>query len=196
MTVKIVLGYIIIGTCLCVASCDLDSSSRFDRAESPEASFNAARQALRHRDLTGYFDALTDQEVRRTLSNSIGICKSSKLVKIQQHGYEPSVGCEALLDRYGWVDPDIDKAQNPTVAWTAALAKIKEPRRLVAELEELHRDNRAGSSFVWEWLESVKVHDVTITGATATGIAEWSTGAATVKFEKDETGWRFDPSFE
>ena len=67
---------------------------------------------------------------------------------------------------------------------------------MAAELEELHRENNSGTSFVWEYLDSVRLEDVEISGNTATATAQWAQDTTKVRFEKDETGWRFDPGVD
>lgn len=178
--------------CLFVASCNQVASEQVDRLESPESSFEAARTSLQRRDLNGYFDALTDNAVRRTLSNSISICLGSFRPEIRQYGYKPSIGCHNVLDRHGWVGPKSYTETASTESWDEAVDSIVEPRRMAAELERLHRENDSGSSFVWEYLDSVRLRDIEISGSTATAIGEWPQDMVQVRFEKDETGWRFE----
>jgi hypothetical protein len=160
------------------------------RAESPEAAFVAARAGLRNHDLGTYFDALTDSGARGDLANSVTICMAGNNPAAVAAGLKASVGCEKILERYGW---PAQGAKTPS-EYKAAIAKIREPRALAKELEENHRRYGVGSSFVWEYLDNVKLSDVVIRGSRATGMARWDTdGKKPVEFEKDETGWRFDP---
>lgn len=167
-----------------------------DRHESPESSLEAARNSLQRRDLDGYFDALTDRAVRHLLSNSISICLSSFRPETQKFGYKASYGCPGILKKYEWRGPiSYDETATPE-SWADAVARIAEPRKMAAELESLHRKNDSGSSFVWEWLDQVELYDVEINGGTATATAKWPQDTRRVRFEKDETGWRFDVYFQ
>ena len=164
--------------------------------QSPESSFEAAREALQRKDLEDYFDALTDAAVRKTLSNSIAICLGSFRPEHQRFGYEPSVGCPEVLEEYGWLGPSSHRETVNAESWDEALENISEPRAMAVKLESLHRQNNAGSSFVWEYLEAVTLEDVQSSESNATATARWAQGTTEVRFEKDETGWRFDPNPE
>src|SRR5687767_7278344 len=81
-----------------------------DRRTAPEAALASARAALHRHDLPAYYDSLTDAAVRRTLSNSIGICVKFRdpvmRKRLESLGHPPSYGCEAILQKYGWVVGD------------------------------------------------------------------------------------------
>ena len=171
-----------------------------DRRAHPETAITAARYALHHHDLTAYYDTLTDRGVRKTLKNSIAICTFSSnpavLAQMQATGHHPSIGCEAILKRHGWLEPRGSTPDDITKAWEKALAAIHNPRVMAAELEKNHREQGAGTSFVWGWLDGVELKNLSIHGNTATAIATFSSGDSPVAFERDETGWRFTPELE
>lgn len=172
---------------LTVSSC---SESIPNRTESPEAAFLAARAGLRNHDLRTYFDALTDQAVRDDLKNSAMICLAGANPQAVAAGLKRSVGCEAILERYSWPA----RAGSSTDLYRLAIAKVQDPRAMAAELETNHRKHGVGSSFVWEYLDKVRLSDLVIEGTKAHAMAAWETDdKREVRFEKDATGWRFDP---
>ncbi|MFZ6745249.1 hypothetical protein ACO0LC_18650 [Undibacterium sp. JH2W] len=172
---------------LAVCSC---SEPIPNRAESPEAAFLAARAALKNHDLKTYFDALTDQAVLDELGNSVMICLSGSNPKAVAAGLKQSIGCEEILKRYNWPA----SAGNFPDAYKAAIAKIHDSRSLAAELEANHRRYDAGTSFVWDYLDKVRLSNLVVEGTKAHASAEWESGdKGDVRFEKDATGWRFDP---
>ncbi len=143
--------------------------------------------------MAAYLDVLTDGAVRRMLLNSILICVNSDRPEIQEFGYQPSHGCKDVLEKYGWTGPLTGKADPEKDTFDAALARIKEPRQMTQELEELHDRNDAGVSFVWGHVDSLKVHDYEIDGDRAIAKSALQGEEGTMRFEKDETGWRLDP---
>ena len=164
-----------------------------DRSISPETSFLNARKALHNKDLNTYFDSLTTKAVLTTLKNSISICSSSKLIEVQKYGYEESSGCDLILEKYGWKTPNVTP-ENINSAWQRELERIQKPREMVVELETNHREKGAGASFVWRYLDNVTIKNVNIAGNEATAEVDWSGESKVVSFEKDSTGWRFDPN--
>lgn len=192
MFIRLITGAV----CVLVASCNQDTSEQVNRLETPESSFEAARTSLQRRDLEGYFDALTDNAVRRTLSNSISICLGSFRPEIQKFGYKPSIGCHDVLDRHGWAGPKSYTEIASMESWDEAVNSIVEPRSMAADLERLHRENDSGSSFVWDYLDSVRLRDIEISGSTATATGESPSDMVQIRFEKDETGWRFETHYE
>jgi hypothetical protein len=161
-----------------------------NRAESPEAAFRAARAGLRNHDLRVYFDSLTDAGVRADLANSVTICVAGSNPAAVAADIKQSVGCESILQRYGW-----PMQKKMTLGeYKEAISRIQNPRAIAQELEENHRKHGVGSSFVWEYLDNVTVSGIAIRGSHATGLAEWNPDEKrAVEFEKDGTGWRFNP---
>jgi hypothetical protein len=163
-----------------------------NRAESPEAAFLAARAGLKNHDLKTYFDALTDKAVLDELQNSVMICLAGSNPEAVAAGIKHSVGCEGILGRHNW---SASAGSSPD-AYKAAIAKISAPRILAAELEANHRKHDVGSSFVWEYFDKVRLSNIVIEGTKARAFAKWeSDDRREVRFEKDATGWRFDPTF-
>ncbi len=161
-----------------------------NRTESPEAAFLVARAGLRNHDLRTYFDALTDQAARDDLKNSALICLAGANPQAVAAGLKRSVGCEAILERYNWSA----RAGSSTDLYKLAIAKVQDPRALVAELETNHRKQVVGSAFVWEYLDKVRLSALVIEGTKARAMAAWEMDEKReVRFEKDATGWRFDP---
>ncbi|SMC16449.1 hypothetical protein SAMN02745857_00192 [Andreprevotia lacus DSM 23236] len=165
-----------------------------DRHASPEAALQAARAALHQHDLAGYFDALADGTVRDHLANAIMICTMTKSVEgmtvLRNSGHPPSTGCIEIEKKYGWRDP---VPGNSPSAFRQALQQVKQPREFVTELEGNHRRTDSGTSFVWEYLDNVKLTRVEIHGGQASAQASWGGETRTVYFERDQTGWRFKP---
>lgn len=171
-----------------------------DRHESPEAALVAARVGLHNHDLASYLDALSDEEVLLTLKNSISICSMSRNPEarrqLEAYGHRPSIGCDQILQKYGWVEPDARRSKEISRAWSEALERIARPREMCVELEANHRRTGAGSSFVWEWLDGVTVKNVEVHGDTAKAIGSWSGEEKPVVFRRDRSGWRFTPTPE
>ena len=168
------------------------SESVPNRAESPHSAFLAARAGLRNHDLKTYFDALTDQAVRDGLENSVMICLAGSNPQAVAAGIRQSVGCEGILQRHHWPAA----AGSSPEAYKIAIAKISDPRTLATELETNHRKFDVGSSFVWDYLDKVSLSNFVVEGMKARASAEWaSDDKREVRFEKDATGWRFDPMF-
>ena len=169
-------------------ACGAEPETVPDRRTAPEAALASARAALHRHDLAGYFDSITDAAVRRTLVNSIGICLLPKDPEVRRKmealGNSPSIGCEAILQKYGWVAGDY------------TLTKIARPREFATELEGNHRLSETGSSFVWDYLDDMELENVRIDGNTASAVADWHGEKVTVRFERDSSGWRFDPNPE
>jgi hypothetical protein len=175
------LGFLVLGAC---------GEAIPNRADAPEAAFHAARAGLKNHDLRVYFDSLTDAAARNHLANSVTICLAGTDPAAVAAGLKQSTGCQAILQRHGWPSQG---AKTPG-QYQSAVAEIRNPRAMAQELEENHRKFGVGSSFVWEYLDTVKVSDIVVRGSYATGVAEWNTQEKRpIKFVKDETGWRFDP---
>lgn len=176
----------------CLLACSRpDRSVSPDRSAGPEAALESARVALGHRDMDGYFDALTEKAARDIMANSIGICLGKKLPAMRELGYKPSEDCEGILTTYGWPSD----GGKTTAAFKVAVARIENPRALAASLETNHRKHGAGTSFVWEYLERLKVADIVVEGVTAKGTADWGDGERKpIIFLRDQTGWRVDPT--
>lgn len=161
-----------------------------DRAQSAESAFLAARAGLRNHDLRVYFDALTDSAVRADLANAVMICVARNNPAAVAGGLKQSVGCESILERHGWLGQE---AKTPP-GYKSAVAKVRDPRGLARELEENHRKYGVGSTFAWEYLDNVKISQIVIQGSRASALAQWDAyEKRPVEFEKDETGWRFNP---
>ena len=189
---RLVCCAILLVTAALITSCD--KQLNVDRAASPEASFEAARASLQSENMDGFFDALTDQAVRQILLNSVLICVGSTRPETREFGYEPSFGCLRVLERYGWTGPTSYEQDVPAGAWEKAVAKIEEPRRMASDLESINEMNGAGVSFVWDHLDSVEIYDVEVNGDHATASAKWwGQDVSEIRFEKDDSGWRFNP---
>ncbi len=172
---------------LAICSC---SEPLPDRTASPEAAFLAARAGLQNHDLRAYFDALTEQAVRDDLGNSITICVAGSNPQAVAAGLRTSVGCRDILNHYNWPA----QAERSTDAYKAAIAKVQDPRNMVAELEANHRKFDVGSTFGWTYLDKMRLSEMTIDGNTAHAVAQWDDDdKRPVRFERDATGWRFDP---
>ena len=167
-----------------------------DRTTSPIIAFHVARSALHNHDLVTYVDALTDNAVRFTLENSIGICTVSQLAETQKFGYKKSTGCDLILLKYGWVEPPETIPEKIGPAWKAAIMQIRNPRNMLIELETNHRSFGAGSSFVWSYLDPIEITRIIENESKAHAESKWAGDSHKLLFEKDETGWRFDPNFE
>jgi hypothetical protein len=137
--------------------------------------------------------AISDEEVRETLSNSISICLVSNSPAMLKIGRPPSQGCEAIMAKHGWREP---KEPDPTAlrkAWRESIMQVTDPRRMAYELEKNHRVYGTGSSFVWEYLDDVSVVAVEERGSRAVAKVKWNSEDKVVEFERDVTGWRFTP---
>lgn len=178
---------------LCFSGCNF-SDPYPDRTSSPSNAFQAARAALDNRDIAAHFDALTDNAVHLFLQNSIDICASSKLYEAQKLGYSESIGCDLILERHGWVEPTETKPDRIDAAWRDAILQIQNPRTMVVELETNHRKYGAGSSFVWSYLDFIVITSIVEEGPSARAESLWSGEPHELIFERDETGWRFDPN--
>jgi len=178
---------------LCLSGCNY-SYPYPDRTSSPSDAFQAARAALENRDIAAHFDALTDDAVHSFLRNSILICASSKLYEVQKLGYSESIGCDLILEKHGWVEPTETKPDRIDAAWRDAILQIRDPRAMVVELETNHRKYGAGSSFVWSYLDPIVVTSIVVNGPSARADSLWSGEPHELIFERDETGWRFDPN--
>jgi hypothetical protein len=158
------------------------------RADSPLASVESAKLALARKDIPRYVDALTEPAARRLMANSVAICLS-KNHPVAAAKLNPSLGCEGILEKYGW---PAGEAKSPE-AFREAVSRVRDPRGLAAELETNHRKYRAGSSFVWEHMDSLKVRDLVVRGGSAKGMADWGSGLVQpISFQRDDTGWRYD----
>lgn len=164
-----------------------------DRTKEPVAALNAARAALHRKNLREYFDAVSDEEVRLTLSNSITICLASHTPEMRKLGRPPSEGCQAILAKYGWREPVEREPAALRKAWRESILKIAEPRSMAYELEKNHRVYDVGSSFVWEYLDDVSVVAIEQRGSRAIAKVKWKSEDRTVEFERDPSGWRFTP---
>lgn len=159
------------------------------RTESPQAAFVNARAALAREDLKSFFDALTEPAARELMANSISICLAKDQPAYRAR-YRPSEGCDEILGRYGWPG---QVAKTPD-GFRMEARRIRDPRGLATELEANHRKHRSGTSFSLDHLDGVKLTGVIVNGSTARAVAEGRDGEKRpVVFEKDVTGWRFDP---
>lgn len=173
-----------------LAACSAQDGAPIDRMASPEAAFIAARTALHRHDLPAYFDAITDTAVIETLKNSITICLASNNQDAIRQGVRPSFGCENILRKYEWKAPVVSDPSKSDAVWKAALKSIPNPREMGAELEARHRNAGAGSSFVWDYLDPVKLGPISIDGSKAKATSRWDGQPVVIRFERDSTGWR------
>jgi len=169
-----------------------DVNTCVDRKLCPEGAIYEAKKSLHRKDLVEYFETLTDKEMQGTLKNSISICSSSKLKEIKQYSYNESRGCEDILSKYGWIEPKYQDPSEITRLWQEAILKIEEPRKMVVELEINHRKNGSGSSFVWSYLDPVKIKNAVVNGDTAYSEVEWHGEEQRILYEKHSSGWRFE----
>lgn len=161
-----------------------------DRSTSPEAAFLAAKAALKREDYAAYLDAMTSNVVHLELQNAIGICLISRSPDADRLGLTPSTGCDAILRQHGWTAAD----RLTPESFQAEIAKIGDQRALALALVNNNRKTGAGLSFVWDYLEDSKLSNVVVNGNRATATLHWASGDAnTAQFERDATGWRFDP---
>jgi hypothetical protein len=177
---------------LCLCGCGkTEKPAPIDRHTSPEAALAVAKAALERRDIGAFVDTLTDGAVRKLMEEAVRICLTSlRGALADPSGIKPSTGCDEIMRRYGWPggthDPSSERYQ-------AALVAITDPRALTGELEQNHDKTGAGTSFVWSFLQDVSLSEVAVEGDRAHGKLNWDGRLNPVYFERDSTGWRFDP---
>lgn len=176
---------------LCLCACgEQDAGTSIDRKASPEAAFAAGQAALKRKDHGAFIDTLTDSAVRQQMYTSATICLGSLSGAVSRF-VNASTGCDDIMRRYGWTGSVADYAKQDI---TATLSAVTDPRALARELEENHDKHGTPSGFVWDFLEDNRVSNIVVEGDRARGVMTWDgNDPSTVLFERDSTGWRFDP---
>lgn len=175
-------------------SCSGDENYRCSKRDvCPEGALVEAKEALRKKDMVGFFETITDREVRSKLKNSIGLCSSLKLTEVRKYGYEESTGCDLILEKYGWVEPKYIDPSEITGLWEQAVLKIKAPRKMLYELETNHREFGKGASFSWSYLEPIKLIETVEQENTAYSIVDWGGQNTKLLYYKTQDGWQFEP---
>ena len=159
----------------------------------PEGALIEAKEALRKKDMVSFFETITDGEVRSKLKNSISLCSSFKLKEVKKFGYEESTGCELILKKYGWSNPQYNAPSEITDLWEKAILTIDAPRKMLYELETNHREYGKGASFAWSYLEPVKLVETVEEGSTAYSIVDWGGENMKLLYYKTQDGWQFEP---
>ncbi|MBB3166836.1 hypothetical protein [Simiduia aestuariiviva] len=158
----------------------------------PEGALFEAKTALRKKDMMAFFETITDKEVRAKLKNSIGLCSSLKLDQVKKYGYKESTDCELILNNYGWIEPEYQHPSEITGLWESAIMRISEPRKMLYELEINHRKHSNASSFVWRYLEPVKIIETVEDGNTAYSVVDWGGEKTKLLYYNTEAGWQFE----
>ncbi len=163
-----------------------------DRTKCPEGALHEAKKALKNKDMTMFFETITDNEVRLKLRNSIGMCSSLKRKESKKYGYNESIGCDEILEKYGWEEPKYNHPSEINNHWDDAVKNIQYPRKMLFELETNHREYARASSFVWSYLEPVKILSTTTQGNTAYSNIEWHGENRKLLYYKSQQGWQFE----
>jgi hypothetical protein len=98
------------------------------------------------------------------------------------------------LLKNGWPAPF--DATLSLAEFDAAMAAVTDVRRAAVAVETANRESGVGTSFVWSYLDSIRVISVKTQGDRAVATVEWSNDRVEMRFVKDRSGWRFEPNVE